>query len=496
MRNEGTEHEVDPLALPIGTQVGTWRVTGFRGRGAYGTLYRVVRVGHEDAGPAALKLAIYPGDLRFARESWLLRHIRSEYVPQFLDEGTWEHATGAYPYVVMELVDGEPLYEWAWRRNPSEAQVVRVLWQVARAVADTHAAGALHRDVKGSNVLVRRADGRAFLVDFGAGDYQGSASLTSNLLPPGTPAYRSPEAWGFLRVFRRHPTVHYPASPCDDLFALGVLAYRLVTDEYPPSTSTTLEDARAGVWGEGGAGPQPPCELNPRVGRELSATIMRLLSQAPDERFGGRAEGAVEALAQVHGSAGGPLFTWGHAQIARGRSPEPVRRAEVQEDAVAREAAARHAEEPFRGTIRSASVGTSHRVSVWGTELAIAWAGLLFAALLAIGLSLESAGTWWGRSARAGGSTAVGESASAVSSLAPVHAAVSPNAVGLPMPDKPFPGQRTPPCTRHGEVLVSGGCWYELAHAPPPCKEDAYDWKGGCYLPSYPARRQPTAAPP
>jgi hypothetical protein len=83
---------------------------------------------------------------------------------------------------------------------------------VARALEATHAACGVHRDVKGDNVLVRPADGRVFLTDFGAGHYRGAATLTTKLLPPGTPAYRSPEAWGFLRVFRRHPTAHYPRA--------------------------------------------------------------------------------------------------------------------------------------------------------------------------------------------------------------------------------------------------------------------------------------------
>jgi len=121
---------------------------------------------------------------------------------------------GTYPYLVMDWVEGESLYEWAERRNPSQRQVLTLLAQVARALEATHAAGGLHRDVKGSNVLVRLSDSRAFLTDFGAGDYRGAATLTSKLLPPGTSCYRSLEAWAFLQAFRRNPTAHYPASTC------------------------------------------------------------------------------------------------------------------------------------------------------------------------------------------------------------------------------------------------------------------------------------------
>jgi len=87
MGKKAAEQEVDPLALPVGTRVGEWRVTGFRGRGAYGTLYRAERVGREQEGSGALKLAIHPGDERYRREAWLLRHIHCPFVPRLLDEG-------------------------------------------------------------------------------------------------------------------------------------------------------------------------------------------------------------------------------------------------------------------------------------------------------------------------------------------------------------------------------------------------------------------------
>jgi serine/threonine protein kinase len=201
-----TLQEVDPLSLPVGFRVGPWRVKGWRGRGAYGTLYCVVREGREAEGVFALKMAITPGDERFGREAELLSRVSSPHVPRFREQGVWEHPAGAFPYVVMELVEGEGLYEWAERRNPTSRQVLRLLAQVARALEAAHAAGGVHRDVKGSNVLVRPADGRAFLTDFGAGHYRGADTLTSKLLAPGTPADRSPEAWAFVSAFLRHPT--------------------------------------------------------------------------------------------------------------------------------------------------------------------------------------------------------------------------------------------------------------------------------------------------
>jgi eukaryotic-like serine/threonine-protein kinase len=128
--------------------------------------------------------------------------------------------------------------------------------------------------------------------------------------------------------------------------------------------------------------------------------------------------------------------------------------------------------------------------------MAVAWGGLLLAGLIVAWLSPGLGGARTDGGAHGRDRVAIGDTVSAAAvMLAPMRTDGTTSVIGLPMPEKPFPGQRTPPCTRHGEVVIRGGCWYELARAPPPCKEDAYDWNGACYLPSYPARRQQTSQP-
>ncbi len=415
MRTKRDLQQVDPFSLPVGLRVGPWQVKGWRGRGAYGTLYCVERAGHPRDGEFALKLAIHSGDERFAREAELLRRIHSAHVPRFLEHGVWEHPAGAFPYVVMQLIEGEPLYTWAERRNPSSYQVLTLLAQVARALEATHAAAGVHRDVKGANVLVRAGDGRAFLTDFGSGHYRGAATLTSMLLPPCTPAYHSPEAWAFLNAFLRHPTAHYRASPCDDLFALGVLAYRLVTDEYPPPTQPG--ESGSEVWREGGPGPRPPRELNPRVSPELEAGILRLLSVAPVERFGGKAREAAEALEQAAEAAACegnvPLFDWSEEQGPRLRSSGTARRS-AQRDAEDREKHAQREEEARRRT----QVGRPQALlrSLAPRWRAVAGAGLIGVLLtgLAVAVRLRDQDEAESSASRAreGGRVAVGDSIS------------------------------------------------------------------------------------
>ncbi len=498
--------EVDPLSLPEGTRVGRWRVKGFRGRGAYGTLYCVEREGREAEGEFALKLAIHAGDERFGREAELLSRIASPYVPRFQEQGVWEHPSGAFPYVVMEWVEGEALYEWAAKRNPTSRQVLRVLAQVARALEATHAAGGVHRDVKGGNVLVRWTDGRAFLTDFGAGHYRGAATLTSKLLPPGTPAYRSPEAWAFLRAFVRHPTAHYPASACDDLFAFGVMAYRLVTDEYPAPTQP--EESGAEVWSEGGPGARPPCELNPRVSPALNALILRLLAIAPVERFEGRAGPVAEALEQAAEGEGPegdePLFSWAHEQQPRLRSPKGARLAEKEDAAARQEQALREGEALARARAGREQAPSQAFAPMWRAEVAVSLLVLVFAGLTVAVLQgrQKMAQSASGTEAQEGGRVAVGDSASTTPAGTSATRLTDDKkrGIGLPLPEQPFPGQLRPPCKRIGEEAIRGGCWHRVADAKPPCKEegkeDAYVWKGACYWPSFPIGREPTSNPP
>jgi serine/threonine protein kinase len=115
-----------------------------------------VRIGQEHAGPVALKLSILPWDARFAREAQLLSRLSHPGIPRLLDSGALLRPSGMeHPFLVMEWVEGTALYAWAEQHSPSCQQLCRVLAQLARTLEVLHASGAVHRDVKGDNVLVQ-----------------------------------------------------------------------------------------------------------------------------------------------------------------------------------------------------------------------------------------------------------------------------------------------------------------------------------------------------
>jgi eukaryotic-like serine/threonine-protein kinase len=510
--------EADPWALPLGTRIGAWRVVGFGDRGVFGIVYRAVRVGHEEDGPVALKLAAYPRDPRFEREAWLLRHVHHPSVPRLLDYGQWRHASGfLHPYLVMEWIGGETLYGWASRRNPSSYQVMRLLAQGAWALHATHAIGAVHRDVKGANMLVRPADARLFLMDFGAGHYPGAERLTPTAVPPGTPAYNSPEVWDYARRYGQHPYALYVAGPADDVFAFGVMAYRLVTDEYPPFTDSSRPEGRC--WQPGGSGPRPPKELNPRVDPQLDALILRALSLKPKER--GTAEELAEELEQRAAHAGPkahePLFEWetlkrakwppedeanagfsGHR--ARRRDKEQVQATLKAEATAQTEAQPREAAASPRVVPPAKRAMPRERSRRWLSWLALTAMGTLL--LWPRGTGSGHAEEFMGMRCAPGaigrevGSISIGDAA--VASAEAPDKAPSKKLVAVEVPPQPLPGQLKPDANgrcRRGQFAINGGCWVKASVDLEDCAGNGYLYRGGCYVPMFPPARGPTSAP-
>ncbi|MDC0712332.1 serine/threonine-protein kinase [Stigmatella sp. ncwal1] len=433
---------LEPASLPPGTDIGPWRVLSQRGRGSYGVVYRVEKAGHPEAGVFALKLALYHKDPRFEREGELLSRLRHPHVPRLHSRDGWVHPSGVVlPYLVMEWVEGAPLYAWAVQHGLTSRQALRFLAQVARALEATHAVEGVHRDVKGDNVLVRHEGTQAVLMDLGSGNYRGAHVLTHQPPPPGTPQYQSPECLRFQWEHLREPMARYEARPADDLYALGVMAYRLTMGAYPPepmAVVTTEEGSRL-VPAE-----RPLPEQWGLLCPELAALIQRMLLDEPAGRgFAGELAEALENAARTAGpGADAPIFP-GPAQAPAPRKARsfPVRRV--------------LAGAQWLGTVVALAL-CGERVGHW--------------------LSDESA-----FSVVRGGTSGLAETviANPVGAVPPISAR---GGIGLEIPKKPLPGQRRPPCGRP-KIEINGGCWLELLDVAPPCDAESYLYKGKCYEP-------------
>lgn len=167
-------------------------------------------------------------------------------------------------YLVMEFVDGPTLANLLARGPLAPEQVRRLLGQVASALAVAHDAGIIHRDIKGSNVLV--ADGRALLMDFGIARSvdEVSRTLTGQIL--GTAHYLSPEQ-----------ALGKTVGPATDIYSLGVLAHEMLTASKPFDRGTPIATALAHVQDS------PPL-LPSGTPADLEAVITACLAKEPEDR--------------------------------------------------------------------------------------------------------------------------------------------------------------------------------------------------------------------
>ncbi|MCY1074636.1 serine/threonine-protein kinase [Archangium lansingense] len=271
------EREWEDAGPPAsGTVVDGYRLERRLGEGGQGTVYRARRGGRLYA-VKFLPLDSPDWAWRELEVRLRLRRVGSLAVES---HGLWPHKAPRFLYLVTPYVHGRPLYAWAREKNPTARKGAWVVRWLARQLAQVHAAGVVHRDIKGSNVLVGKKDGRPVLVDFGVGTYVGAPEITSPLGLPGTRHYRSPEA---LRFRRERAGEHSPARASDDLWALGVVLYWLLTGGYPFDTEDVDEGALADLILK--HEPEPPHVLNPRVPRALSELCLRMLEKSPEARF-------------------------------------------------------------------------------------------------------------------------------------------------------------------------------------------------------------------
>ncbi len=227
---------------------GRYRVVKPLGAGGMGAVYEVER--STDGKHLALKVLTSATTgvalARLAREAQIAAQVSHENLVSIVDVDVSE--SGAL-YLVMELVDGAPLYELV-RRNDDAAWALDVLRQVAQGLAALHARGIVHRDLKPANVLVTRG-GVVKIADFGiaslgddevdpeAGTVENAlpiaptehAGLTGTGVLLGTPLYMAPELARGTKS----------AGTSCDIWSFGVLAYELLQRRMPFDTPPVFD---------------------------------------------------------------------------------------------------------------------------------------------------------------------------------------------------------------------------------------------------------------
>ncbi|MBI5853243.1 MAG: protein kinase [Planctomycetes bacterium] len=268
----------DPLA---GTVLGDRYELGERiGAGAMGAVHRARdRVLRRDVAIKLLHPGVFASDdaqARFLREAELLATLSHPHVVAVHDRG---RTAGGIAWIAMELVDGVPLSRLIGEDDV--ATQVRRCAEVADALAAAHARGICHRDVKPSNVLIRK-DGRAALVDFGIAVRAEDSGLTATHATIGTPHYLPPErARGRVAPDARQ-----------DVYSLGATLWHLLAGRPPfeGDTHAVLAQLQSSL-------PMALRAVSPSVPRDLEAIVDRAMDPRPQRRYATGADFAADLRA-------------------------------------------------------------------------------------------------------------------------------------------------------------------------------------------------------
>lgn len=255
--------------LEPGRTLGGYRVEAMLGEGAMGVVYRATRV--EDGTLVALKTLrseLSGNDTfrrRFLHEARSASEVKHRHLVPILDAG---EADGQ-PYMAVRFLTGGSLDDALRSRGPfAMADSVRVVAQVASALDALHQHGIIHRDVKAANVLLEE-DGSACLTDFGLAKGAGYTALTRPGQVLGTFDYMAPEIISGKA-----------AGPAADIYALGCLAYELLTGGTPFAGKALLQLAMAHLDED----PPPLTGRAPGITPELSWAFLQALAKDPATR--------------------------------------------------------------------------------------------------------------------------------------------------------------------------------------------------------------------
>jgi len=257
-----------PFAPRVGEVLENYRFEKILGKGGNGEIWKVQeRLPDGKSAPAAIKLlrreiSENPQRVeRFKKEISVARRLKHPYI---LRTTYWGEIAGQF-YAVMDYIEGQTLRDMMTGRSFSHAETIRLLGQVAEALGSAHKDGFVHRDVKPENILVN--DHSVFLSDFGLAispDNDESVTKSGELV--GTKKYMAPEQWDNQTV-----------TPQTDIYALGFIAYEMLTGVYPYDVSSHYRLSIQHM--------NDPLPKDSRLPDEILRILRRATAKDPEERY-------------------------------------------------------------------------------------------------------------------------------------------------------------------------------------------------------------------
>lgn len=289
--------------LRIGSRLGPYRLIELIGRGGMGEVYQAERADDHYHSRVAIKLVRVDHDAsrvawRFRSERQILAQLEHPNIARLIDGGATEEDV---PYLVMELIAGQPIDIYCEERQLTVEQRVRLFLQVCAAVSFAHQRLVVHRDLKPGNILVT-AEGTVKLLDFGI------AKLVETEPATQSDAAASDMTATHVRVM----TLEYaspeqvrgdPITTASDVYSLGVVLYRLLTgrspyrednaaeraveilsDSSPSKPSTAVNETRVRV-ADGETAPFARKRVRRALQGDLDNVLLMALRKEPQRRY-------------------------------------------------------------------------------------------------------------------------------------------------------------------------------------------------------------------
>jgi serine/threonine-protein kinase len=261
----------------VGKQIGEYVVRRRIGNGGMGVVYEGE---HPAIGRKVAIKILRPDASEGVRSRELLAEARAASAIRhrgIIDIFGFGTLKGVGQYLVMEYLNGRPLDEVIMDQAPMPpGEVIRILDEVLAALSAAHAEGVIHRDLKPGNVfLVRESNGSVYVkvLDFGLAKRSeapgGNTPQTRASMIVGTPEYMAPEQ-----------ACGQPVGPRTDLYAVGIIAFEMLTGRMPFQGASAMEVAMQQVQSP----PPTLSSLVPDIAPELEELVLRLLAKKPAQR--------------------------------------------------------------------------------------------------------------------------------------------------------------------------------------------------------------------
>ena len=285
--------KTDPL---IGQQFGNYRLIEALGRGRMARVYKACRADLDRY--AAVKVISWglseaPAlTERFLRQAQTIAGLRHPAIAAVYDFGSYEQGY----YVAMAYIDGEDLAQFMARRQDlTPAKIQSFIGNIAAALDYAHARGALHKNLKPSNIILNK-NGQAILSDFDLIMLPRNWDATSSGNESGAPFYTAPEQ--LFSVAN--------ASPAGDIYSLGAILFELIAGVPPYQADSPLNVALKHL-----NAPLPNVQdFSPKTPNAVNVIIQRAMAKEPQARFSAAAEMA-QTLSDVWDTSALPLLQFG-----------------------------------------------------------------------------------------------------------------------------------------------------------------------------------------